>query len=119
MTTIELFIVIAISTHLGWFLHKAWAAYQNEKLFNKIMVEINREEKVKTIVDRVFKYCYTERSEGQVYLYDFDNCKFLGQAKDLDELSTNLKNQGIQVAFVRDGDNDFWLNNGKVVPVEE
>jgi len=119
MTAIELFLVIAVSIHFGWFLNRAWTAYQNEKLFKKIMVEIDREERVKTVVDKVFKHCYTERTEGQVYLYDFENCKFLGQGKTLKDISMNLKDQGVQVAFVQDGDTDVWLNNGKVLPVEE
>jgi len=119
MITVELFLVIAVSIHFGWFLHKAWCTYQNEKLFNKIMIEIDREERVKTVVDKVFKHCYTERTEGQVYLYDFENCKFLGQGKTLKDISISLKEQGVQVAFVQDEDIDVWLNNGKVLPVEE
>ena len=94
MTTFELVLVIAVSIHLGWFLNRSWTAYQNEKLFKKIMVEIDREERVKTVVDKVFKHCYTERIEGQVYLYDFENCKFLGQGKTLKDISVNLANKG-------------------------
>jgi len=117
--TFEIVMLLFVGIQIGWLLHKGYNTYRNEKIFKSIMADIEKEEQMQPIIDKVFKHCYTEHSDNQVFLYDVDTSKFLGQADTLENLSLNLKQQGVQVAFVHDGDTNIWLNNGKIMPVTE
>jgi hypothetical protein len=108
--------ILIIGLFFGWIIRVFTEALKMQRLYNRIMRDIQAIEFQENFLNRVFKTCYIEKNSETYFLYDSESSKFLCQGKDYEQLAKCLYTEhDIQIAVVRETEKDhLWFDHGTI-----
>ena len=112
--------ILIVGLFFGWVTRAFIEALKMQRIYKRVMRDIQSMEMQENFLDRVFKTCYVEKDGETYFLYDLDSSKFLCQGKDYEQLATCLYNEhDIQIALVRKTEKDhLWFDHGTIKTVK-
>ena len=100
---------------IGWSLNGMYRQYKDDQMFNKIMIEIDKEDlaQAEKSIKKAFPLCYIEQDNDTYLLYNKDTNEYMCQGESYNDLAykefTDLK---IEVALARHLGKSMWFIDG-------
>ena len=104
---------------IGWSLNGMYRQYKDDQMFNKIMIEIDKEEKYQMIeerhaIEKAMPLCYIEKEGDEYFLYNKHTAQFYGQSTTYEGLAKRMLELGITIACVKTDKKAIWFVNGQI-----